>query len=125
MNVVTSEDAPKALGPYSQAISSGDLIFLSGQIPINPKSGNIEAKTIEDQTTQVLNNLKAVLLAAGTDLSHVVRCTIFLIDIAEFAAFNTAYGSFFPSSPPARTTVQVAKLPRDAKIEIDAIAVKS
>ena len=125
MNVVTSEDAPKALGSYSQAISSGDLVFLSGQIPINPKSGKIEAKTIEEQTTQVLNNLKAVLFAAGTDLSHVVRCTIFLTDIAEFAAFNSAYGSFFPSSPPARTTVQVAKLPRDAKIEIDAIAVKS
>ena len=124
MKVISSEDAPKAMGPYSQAIASGSMIFLSGQIPLNPKSGSIEAETIEEQTAQVLNNLKAVLIAAGADLSHVVRCTVFLTDISEFTAFNKVYGSFFPSNPPARTTVQVAKLPRDAKIEIDAIAVK-
>ena len=124
MNVISSEDAPKAIGPYSQAISSGTHVFLSGQIPLNPKSGNIEGKTIEEQTEQVLNNLKAVLSAAGTDLSHVVRCTVFLADLSEFGAFNKVYGTFFALNPPARSTVQVAKLPRDAKIEIDAIAVK-
>lgn len=124
MNVIRSEDAPKAIGPYSQAISSGTLVFLSGQIPLNPKSGNIEGKTIEEQTEQVLNNLKAVLSAAGTDLSHVVRCTVFLTDLSEFGAFNKVYGTFFALNPPARSTVQVAKLPRDSKIEIDAIAAK-
>ena len=124
MKVISSEDAPKAVGPYSQAIASESMIFLSGQIPLNPKSGSVEGETIEEQTAQVLNNLKAVLIAAGADLSHVVRCTVFLTDISEFTAFNKVYGSFFPSNPPARTTVQVAKLPRDAKIEIDAIAVK-
>lgn len=124
MKVISSEDAPKAVGPYSQAIASESMIFLSGQIPLNPKSGSVEGETIEEQTAQVLNNLKAVLIAAGADLSHVVRCTVFLTDISEFTAFNKVYGSFFPSNPPARTTVQVTKLPRDAKIEIDAIAVK-
>ncbi len=122
--MIRSEDAPKAIGPYSQAISSGTLVFLSGQIPLNPKSGNIEGKTIEEQTEQVLNNLKAVLSAAGTDLSHVVRCTVFLTDLSEFGAFNKVYGTFFALNPPARSTVQVAKLPRDSKIEIDAIAAK-
>ena len=124
MNVISSEDAPKAIGPYSQAILSGNLVFLSGQIPLNPESGNIEGKTIEEQTEQVLRNLKAVLFAAGTDLSHVVRCTVFLSDLSEFSAFNKVYEKFFPSNPPARSTVQVAKLPREAKVEIDAIAVK-
>ncbi|MGI0085659.1 MAG: RidA family protein [Nitrososphaerales archaeon] len=125
MKVINSQDAPKAIGPYSQAIANGGLIFLSGQIPLDPKSGNVEAKTIEGQTSQVLSNLNAVLLAAGADLSNVVRCTVFLTDLSEFAAFNKVYGSFFPSNPPARTTVQVAKLPRDAKLEIDAIAVRA
>ncbi len=124
MNVISSDAAPKAIGPYSQAISSGSIVFLSGQIPLDPLSGNIEGKTIEEQTEQVLKNLNAVLFAAGTDLSHVVKCTVFLADLLEFAAFNRVYGKFFPSNPPARSTVQVAKLPREAKVEIDAIAVK-
>jgi 2-iminobutanoate/2-iminopropanoate deaminase len=124
LRTISTDKAPKAIGPYSQAIEVGGMIFCSGQIAINPRTGNIETKTIEEQTEQVLRNLEAVLKEAGTDLSHVVRCTVFLADLSEFAAFNKTYGSFFTSNPPSRSTVQVAKLPRDAKVEIDAIAYK-
>jgi 2-iminobutanoate/2-iminopropanoate deaminase len=124
MNVISTEKAPKAIGPYSQAIATENFVFLSGQIPLNPASGNIEGKTIEEQTRQVLNNLKAVLTEAGTELSNVVRCTVFLTDLSEFSDFNKVYATFFETNPPARSTVQVAKLPREAKVEIDAIAVK-
>lgn len=124
MNSVTTENAPKAIGPYSQAIEVGEMIYLSGQIAIDPRTENIEGKTIEEQTAQVLRNLTAVLEAGGSDVSHVVRTTVYLTDISEFQAFNKAYESVFGSARPARSTVQVAKLPRDAKIEIDAIAVK-
>ena len=113
------------MGPYSQAVENGGLVFLSGQIPTNPMTGKIETNTLEGQTKQVMENLKAVLQAAGSDLSHVLRCTVFLSDISEFQIFNDVYGTFFGSSPPARTTIQAGKLPRDARIEIDAIASKS
>lgn len=125
MKVIVTQDAPKAIGPYSQGISNGGLVFVSGQIPINPKTGNIETFSIEEQTTQALNNLKAVLLAAGSDLSHVLRCTVFLTDLSDFGSFNKVYALFFESDPPARTTIQAAKLPRDSKVEIDAIAALS
>lgn len=122
MKQVKTEEAPKTIGPYSQAVSTEELVFLSGQIPINPKTGNIEATTIEAQTEQVMKNLKAVLWASGSDLSHVLKCTVFLQDMNDFAAFNQIYGSYFDEVPPARSTVQAARLPRDAKVEIDAIA---
>ena len=124
MRAIVSENAPKAIGPYSQGVDGGSLVFLSGQIPINPKTGNVDVASIEEQTEQVMKNLNSVLSAAGLDFSHVARCTVFLTDLSEFAAFNKVYGSFFSATPPARTTVQVAKLPRDAKIEIDAIAIR-
>lgn len=122
MNAVKTEDAPKAIGPYSQAVSFDNLVFLSGQIPINPKTGTVEATTIEAQTDQVMKNVQAVLKAAGSQLSKVVKCTVFLSDMNDFAAFNQVYATYFGSVPPARSTVQVARLPRDVKIEIDAIA---
>ena len=124
MNAIKTDDAPKAIGPYSQAVSYNDLVFLSGQIPINPRTGKIDATTIEAQTDQVLKNLLAVLKAAGTDLSKVVKCTVFLSNMEDFAAFNQVYATYFGDVPPARSTVQVARLPRDVKIEIDAIAHK-
>ncbi|MHB2036391.1 MAG: RidA family protein [Nitrososphaerales archaeon] len=124
MQSIKSPDAPDAIGPYSQAISYKDLIFLSGQIPINPKTGNIEATTIEGQTEQVMKNLQAVLSAAGSGLSRALKCTVFLSDLKDFPAFNKAYEAFFSETPPARSTVQVSGLPRNAKIEIDMIASK-
>lgn len=122
MNAVKTEDAPKAIGPYSQAVSFDNLVFLSGQIPINPKTGAVEATTIGAQTDQVMKNVQAVLKAAGSELSKVVKCTVFLSDMNDFAAFNQVYATYFGNIPPARSTVQVARLPRDVKIEIDAIA---
>lgn len=124
MQSVRTADAPNPIGPYSQAIVHNDLIFVSGQIPINPKTGNIEGKTIEEQVDQVMKNLTAILLAAGSDLSHVLRCTVFLADLSDFGGYNNVYGSYFSSNSPSRSTVQVAKLPKDAKVEIDAIAIK-
>ncbi len=124
--VIHSDDAPKAIGPYSQAIqvTAGTTMFLSGQIPLDPKTGEIVQGDVVAQTERVMKNLEAVLKAAGHDFSHVVRCGIFLQDLADFAKVNEVYGRYFPSNPPARATVQVAGLPRGVKVEIDAIAVK-
>jgi 2-iminobutanoate/2-iminopropanoate deaminase len=122
LKAVRAENAPKAIGPYSQAIVHGNLVFTSGQIAIDPKSGNIESDTLEGQTEQVLNNIRSILLATGTDLERVLRCTVYLTNIAEFQAFNNVYARFFGIIPPARTTVEVTRLPKGAKIEIDAIA---
>ena len=124
MKIVSTEKAPKAIGPYSQAVEAKGFVFCSGQIGINPSSGNVEGTTIEEQTRQVMNNLSAVLQAAGSDLGKVVKCTVFLQDIEEFQAFNEVYGEFFSSNPPSRTTIQAGKLPRGAKVEIDAIAMR-
>lgn len=121
---ISSVDAPKALGPYSQGIEFNGLLYLSGQIAIDPRTGNIESTTIEGQTNQVLKNLEAVLKAGGSDLTRVLKCTVYLTDLDEFAEFNKVYGSYFSSLPPSRTTVQVVRLPKGAKIEIDAIASK-
>jgi 2-iminobutanoate/2-iminopropanoate deaminase len=122
---IHSEAAPKAIGPYSQAVQvdGGRLTFLSGQVPIDPKTGELVAGDIVRQTEQVMDNLKAVLAAAGLDFSHVVRCGIFLVDLGDFARVNEVYGRAFPGAPPARATVQVAGLPKGARVEIDAIAV--
>ena len=125
MKTIHSSDAPKAIGPYSQAVQvpSGRLTFLSGQVPFDPKTGELVRGTIEQETERVMENLRAVLAAAGLDFSQVVRCGVFLTDLSDFAKMNEVYGRYFQNAPPARSTVQVAALPRGARIEIDAIAV--
>jgi 2-iminobutanoate/2-iminopropanoate deaminase len=120
---VSTPNAPGAIGPYSQAVRSLDLLFLSGQIPLDPASGKLVEGGIEAQTERVILNLKAVLEAAGASLANVVKTTVFLTDLAHFQAFNTVYGRHFAFAPhPARATVQVAALPRGALVEIEAIA---
>jgi 2-iminobutanoate/2-iminopropanoate deaminase len=123
--VIHTDQAPKAIGPYSQAVAvpAGRMVFLSGQIPLDPVTGELVPGDVSAQTTQVMKNLGAVLTAAGLSFDHVVRCTIFLADLADFGVVNAIYGKAFPGSPPARATVQVAALPRNARVEIDAIAV--
>ncbi len=123
--VISSSDAPKAIGPYSQAVAVGPgqrLLFLSGQIPLDPKTGELLKGTIEEETDRVLMNLQAVLAAGGGRLAQVVKTTVYLTDLADFASMNEVYGRYFNSNPPARATVQVAALPRGARVEIDAIA---
>jgi len=121
--VVLTEKAPKAIGPYSQAIITGHWVFASGQIPIDPGSGEFVSGTIQEQTKQVLRNLSAVLEAAGSDLSHVVKTTVFLDSMDDFSAFNEVYASFFQEPYPARATIEVARLPKEVLIEIEAIAI--
>lgn len=120
--IVQTEHAPQAIGPYSQAIRSNGLIFASGQIPIDPATGQFVSGGIEEQTRQVLKNLTAVLEAAGSSLDQVLKTTVFLADMQEFAAMNEVYGKFFSNNPPARATVEASRLPRDARVEIEAIA---
>ena len=122
---IQTEHAPAAIGPYSQAIKTGDFVFASGQIPIDPQTGEFVAGGIREQTERVLKNLAAVLEAAGTSLDQVVKTTVFLADMGDFAAMNEVYGRFFTDVPPARATVAAAGLPRDAKVEIEAIALVS
>ncbi|MCL4813646.1 MAG: RidA family protein [Vicinamibacteraceae bacterium] len=117
-----TDKAPKAIGPYSQAVRAGNLLFLSGQIPLDPATMAMVEGDIAAQTHRVMKNLTAVLEESGLSLAHVVRTTIFLADINDFAAVNEVYGSYFEQPAPARSTVQVARLPRDARVEIDAIA---
>lgn len=121
--IITTENAPGAIGPYSQAIKAGNLVFCSGQIPIDPKTGDFVSSDVAEQTEQVLINLKAVLEAAGAGLSDVVKTTVFLADMGEFAAMNDVYSRHFVENKPARATVQAARLPRDARVEIDCIAI--
>ncbi|MCA1815141.1 MAG: RidA family protein [Acidobacteria bacterium] len=121
---VAADDAPRAIGPYSQAIEAGGFVFASGQIPTDPGTGEFVAGGVAEQTEQVLKNLSAVLKAAGCGLVDVVKTTVFLADMADFAAMNEVYGRHFEGDLPARSTVQAARLPRDARVEIDAIAVK-
>lgn len=119
-----SDQAPKAIGPYSQAVRLGQgPIFLSGQIPLDPTTGALVDGDVGVQTELVMQNLRNVLAAAGCTLDHVVRCGIFLVDLSDFAKVNEVYGRYFPENPPARSTVQVAALPKGARVEIDAIAV--
>lgn len=120
-----SEDAPKAVGPYSQAIVAADLVFCSGQIPLDPATGTLVQGDIAVQTGRVLDNLAAVLEAAGSDLAHVVKTTVFLADLGDFTAMNEAYALRFGDHRPARSTFQVAGLPRGARVEIDCIAVRA
>jgi 2-iminobutanoate/2-iminopropanoate deaminase len=122
--VVSTNKAPGAIGPYSQGIKvSGGLVFTAGQVGLVPATGEIVAADIESQTRQVLENLKAILETAGSSLTHVVKTTVYLKDLGDFAAMNAVYGTFFKDAPPARTTVEISRLPRDARVEIDAIAV--
>ena len=121
---IHSEDAPKAQGPYSQAIVAGDLVFCAGQIPLDHATGSLVQGDIAVQTGRVLDNLAAVLASAGSDLAHVVKTTVFLADIDDFAAMNEAYGLRFGSHRPARSTFQVAALPRGARVEIECVAVR-
>ena len=120
--VVTTDNAPKPVGPYSQAIRSGNLVFVAGQGCLNPKTGEKETGSVQAETRQVLENVKAILEAAGTSMSRVVKTTCFLADMNDFQAFNAVYAEYFPSDPPARTTIQAGKLPLDLKVEIEAIA---
>ena len=122
--IVATEAAPQAIGPYSQAVIVGDFIFTSGQIPIDPQTGVFVEGGIAEQTERVLRNLAEVLQAAGTGLDGVVKTTVFLADMDDFAAMNEVYGRYFSNGPPARSTVQAARLPRDARVEIDVIAVR-
>ncbi|MEG0876944.1 MAG: RidA family protein [Oscillospiraceae bacterium] len=121
--VIATSEAPSAIGPYSQGIAvAGTAVFVSGQIPLDPTTGSIAGGTIEAQARQSLKNVKAVLAAAGASLDHVVKTTVFLSDMNDFAAMNAVYSEFFPENCPARSAVQVARLPKDVKVEIEAIA---
>lgn len=122
--IVYTEKAPKPVGPYSQAVIAGDFIFTAGQIPIDPKTNQVVQGDIKEQTKQVLENLKAVLEASGATFDDVVKVTVYMRDLSEFSAMNEIYSEYFKNSPPARTTVEVSRLPRDVKIEIDLIAVR-
>jgi 2-iminobutanoate/2-iminopropanoate deaminase len=121
--LITAAGAPKAIGPYSPAVKVGNMLFLSGSIPLDPASGQLVEGGIKEQTIRVLENIKGLLAAAGTDFNHVVRTTVFMVDLGEFAAMNEVYSSYFAAPYPARSTVQVVKLPREVRVEIDVIAV--
>ena len=120
--IVKTDQAPGAIGPYSQAVSANGFVFTSGQIPIDPATGQFVSGGIAEQTQQVLKNLSAVLEAAGSSLHQVVKTTVFLADMQDFTAMNEVYANFFGAEPPARSTVQAAGLPRDARVEIDVVA---
>lgn len=125
MEVVATENAPQALGPYSQAIKAGGFVWCSGQIPIDPAVNAVTATTIEDQTRQSITNLRHVLEAAGVGLDKVVKTTVFISDMNDFAALNAVYAEMFGATKPARSCVQVARLPKDVKVEIEAVAALS
>jgi 2-iminobutanoate/2-iminopropanoate deaminase len=119
---LSTPNAPAAIGPYSQAIRAGDFLFVSGQIPLDPATGTLIQGDIAEQTHRVLRNLAAILEAAGASFHHVVKTTVYLADMSEFAAMNEVYGTYFPAPAPARATVQAARLPRDVRVEIELIA---
>lgn len=122
--VISTPNAPAAIGPYSQAIMAGNTLYLAGQIAIDPATNQVKSGTIEDETKLVLDNLRAVLEAAGMTMANIVSTTVFMADLNEFPRMNAVYATYFPQNPPARATVQVARLPRDVKVEIAAIAVR-
>jgi 2-iminobutanoate/2-iminopropanoate deaminase len=122
LRAVTTEHAPGAIGPYSQGVRAGDFLFLSGQIPLDPATGQITPGGITEQTHQVLKNLGAVLAAGGASYGHVAKTTVYLQDMADFAAMNEVYGTYFSAPAPARATIQAAALPRGVKVEIDVVA---
>ena len=120
--IITTADAPEAIGPYSQAVRAGNFLFLSGQISINPETGELVTESFEAQVRQIFRNIEAVLKAAGADFTHVVKSTVFLKNMDNFVEMNGIYADFFPSDPPARSAIQAAKLPKDVEIEIEMIA---
>ena len=120
--VIFTDKAPKAIGPYSQAVKTGDFLFISGQIPVDPSTGDLIVGDIQQETLQVLENLKAILEEAGGSLDQVVKTTIFIKNMNQFASINEVYAKFFPNNPPARSCVEVARLPKDVNIEIEAVA---
>ena len=122
--IISTQAAPAAIGPYSQGVGAGGIVITSGQIPLDPATGNFVEGGIAEQTRQSLLNVQAILAAAGLTLENVVKTTVFLKDMNDFAAMNEVYATFFPGNPPARSAVQVGKLPRDAMVEIEAIAVR-
>lgn len=122
--VISTDNAPKAIGPYSQAIRANGLIFVSGQTPIDPATQQLVNGSIGEQTERVLRNIEAILTQAGSSMAKVVRCGVFLKDMNDFTAMNEVYGKFFKSEPPARTTIQAARLPKDCMVEVDAIALE-
>lgn len=121
--VIHTQQAPAAIGPYSQAIKAGNILFVSGQLPIDPQTGNLVTGSVAEQTERIMMNVQAILTAGGASLANVVKTTIFLADLNDFAEVNAAYGRYFPANPPARSTVQVARLPKDGRIEIECVAV--
>jgi 2-iminobutanoate/2-iminopropanoate deaminase len=121
-DVVLTDRGPKPIGPYSQAIKSNGFVFVSGQIALDPKTGEFAAADVKVQTEKVFENLKGILEASGSSLNHVVKATVYLKEMNDFAAMNEVYAKFFPAAAPARTTIQVARLPKDALVEIDVIA---
>ena len=123
LKAVKPANAPKALGPYSPAVKLGDFVYLSGQIPLNPETGEVEGTTIEEQTHQVMKNIKAVLADMGLDYKHIVKTTIFVSDLNDFDKLNEVYGSYLEEPYPARSCVQVARLPKDVKVEIECIVI--
>jgi 2-iminobutanoate/2-iminopropanoate deaminase len=125
IEIVVSDNAPAAIGPYSQAVKTGNMLFTSGQIPINPETGELVSGSVEEQARQVLKNLKSVLNAAGTGLENVVKTTVFIKDMNDFATVNKVYNEYFKAPYPARSCVEVARLPKDASVEIEAIAIIS
>ncbi len=124
-NIISTPDAPKAIGPYSQAVENNGIIFVSGQLPIDPKTGQMVEPDIKKQTKQALENIKNILQAAGYSLQDVVKCTVYMKDLNHFADMNQVYAQFFNQNPPARAAFQVARLPKDSLIEIEAIAIKN
>jgi 2-iminobutanoate/2-iminopropanoate deaminase len=120
--IISTDKGPQAIGPYSQAVKANGFIFISGQIPLNPVTGEVEVGDIGQQTTRVLENLKAIIEAAGSSLDKAVKVSVFLKDMREFASMNAVYAKYFPENPPARATVEVARLPRDVGVEIDIVA---
>jgi 2-iminobutanoate/2-iminopropanoate deaminase len=122
--VIATNGAPKAIGPYSQAIRANGFIFVSGQTPIDPATQQLISGTVGEQTERVLRNVEAILQQAGSSMAKIVRCGVFLKDMNDFAAMNEVYAKFFPGDPPARSTIQAARLPKDCQVEIDAIALE-
>lgn len=120
--IVSTELAPKAIGPYSQAVISNGFVYTAGQIPMNPKTGKVEASDLEGQVRQVLDNLSAVLEAANSSLKEIIKLTVFMVDLNDFAILNNVFKEYFPEYPPARSAVQVSRLPKDVLVEIEAIA---
>ena len=121
--IISSQNAPAPIGPYSQATLAGNTLYISGQIPIDPSSGSIKSGAIEEETHMVMRNLQAILKEAGANFSNVVKCSIFVKDMNDFAKINEAYGTYFTNNPPARETVEVSRLPKDVRVEISCIAV--